>query len=81
MDIPPSSPTAAHSPPPPPTDGTGSSFDHPEWYQNLLQRIDILSLDLRALFEEQDCRFGAVKSQQAKILHILRSQFPLPPPQ
>ena len=62
MDIPPPSPTAAHSPLPPPIDGTGSSSDHLEWNQNLLQRIDTLSLNLRALSEEQDRRFGALES-------------------
>ena len=48
MDIPPPSPIVAyspHSPPPSPTDGTSSSFDHLEWYQNLSQCINIFSLD------------------------------------
>ena len=68
MDIPPPLSTAAHSPPPPPTNGTGLSFAHLEWYQNLWQHIDILSLDLRAPSEEQDRYFGALKSQHVEIL-------------
>ena len=75
MDIPPASPTAAHSPLPPPTDGIGSSSDHPEWYQNLSQCINTFLLDLRTLSD----RFGAIESQQAEIFHILRSQLPHPP--
>ena len=80
MDIPPPSPTVAHSPPPPLTDGTGLSSNHPEWYQNLLKCIDTLSLNWRALSKEEDGHFGAIESQQAEILQILRSQLPRPPP-
>ena len=46
MDIPPPSHIVACSPSPPPTDGTSSSSAHPEWYQNLSQRINTLTLDL-----------------------------------
>ena len=55
MDIPPPSPTTSastHSPPPAPSDTIGASFAPPDWYNDLSQRIDMLNLDLRALFEE-----------------------------
>ena len=95
MDIPPPSPTKpafSHSPPPVPLATAGAASAPPDWYHVLSQHIDKLNLDMRALSEEQDRRFGAIdhqfeeldhhfgvlKSQQAEILCILRSQFPLP---
>ena len=58
MDIPPPLPTTSHSPHSPPPHGTTSSSNHPEWYQNLSQRIDTFSLDLQALSD----RFGVIES-------------------
>ena len=78
MDIPPPSPHAAPSPPPP---GTGSSSERPEWYTDLSQRIDSLSLDLRAFSEDHARRFDAIEVQQAAMFEFLRSQFPPTPPQ
>ena len=78
MDIPPPYPTAPvspHSPPPAPTTAGGSS-SAPDWYHDLSQRIDTLNLDLRALSEKHDHRFGVLESQQDEILRILRSLFP-----
>ena len=88
MDIPPPLPTtlaSPHSPPPAPSTTAGSPSAPPYWYHDLSQHVDTLNLDLRALSKEQDHRFGALdhcfgvlESQQAEILRILRSQFPLP---
>ena len=75
MDIPPPSPHAAPSP------GTGSSSEHPEWYTDLLQWIDSLSLDLRALSEGHARRFDAIEAQQAAMFKFLRSQFSPAAPQ
>ena len=80
MDIPPPSPTApasSISPPPAPTTTNGSSSAS-DWYHALSQHIDMLNLDMRALSEEHDHRFGVLESQQAEILRILRSQFTPP---
>ena len=77
MDIPPPSPRAAPSRPP----TTGSSSAPPEWYHDLSQRIDTLSLDMQALSAEQDRRFDALEAQQAAMFEFLRSQFPPQPPQ
>ena len=46
MDIPHPSPTSAPSPPTPPTAGVGSSYTPPNWYQNLSQCLDTISLDI-----------------------------------
>ena len=65
MDIRPPSPTGAPSPPTPPTGRVGSSSAPPNWYRNLSQLLDTMSLDIqqlqqnhqddiRILSEEQD---------------------------
>ena len=75
MDIPPPSPTGAPSPSTPPTVGAGSSAAPPDWYQNLPQRLDTLSLDIQELrqyhqddihilSEEQDRRFHTLSEEQ-----------------
>ena len=46
IDIPPTSPTDAPSPPPP-TTSDGSSSTTPDWYQNLSQCLDTISLDIQ----------------------------------
>ena len=86
MDIPPPSPTtpaSPHSPPPAPSATASASSTPPDWYHDLLQRIDMLNLDLQALSKEKDRQFGVLdhhvgelQSQQAEILRILKSQFP-----
>ena len=61
MHIPPLSPTApAFLLSPPPATATGASSAPPDWYNDLLQCIDTLNLDLRALSKEQDSRFGEI---------------------
>ena len=81
-----------HSPHPAPSTTASASSAPVDWYHELSQRINTLNLDLRALSKKQDYRFGALdhrfgaldhyfealESQQAEILHILRSQFLLP---
>ena len=88
----PIAPASFHSPPPALSTTAGTSFAPPDWYHDLSQHIDMLNLNSRALSEEQDRRFGVIdhrfgeldhrfgvlESQQAEILRILRSQFPLP---
>ena len=74
MNIPPTSPTDAPSPPPP-TAGAGSSSTSPDWYQNLSQHLDTLSLDIQqmrldhqydmhTLSEEQDRRLRTLSKEQ-----------------
>ena len=81
----PTAPTSLHSSPSAPSTTAGASSAPPNWYHDLSQHIDTLNLDLRALSKEQDRQFGVLdyrigklESQQAEILRILRSQFPLP---
>ena len=50
----PTTPTSPHSPSPAPSTTAGASSARPYWCHDLLQHIDSLNLDLRALFEEQD---------------------------
>ena len=51
MDIPLPSPTTTPSPPSPPplTTGVGSSSSLVDWYQNLSQHLDNISLDIHQL--------------------------------
>ena len=68
MDIPPPLPTAPTSPhSPPPTTIVGASSTPPYWYNDLLQRIDTLNLDLRALSEEQDRQFGVINHRVGEL--------------
>ena len=81
MDIPPPSPT--HAPlPPPPTASAGSFAAPPDWYQNLSQHLDTMSLnvqqlrqdhqdDIRILFEKQDRRFRTLSEEQDRRLCTL----------
>ena len=85
MDIPPPSPIDAPSPPPL-TVGTCSSSTLPNWYQNLSQHLDTISLDIqqlrqdhqddiRSLSEEQDQRLCTLfEEQDCRFREIMAQQ-------
>ena len=63
MDIPPTSLTDAPLPSPP-TAGVGSSSAPPDWYQNLSQHLNIISLNIQKLRKDHQDDIRTLSEEQ-----------------